>query len=73
MPNEAQGLVWVGGIDKSGIDEAAHTIRQLAEGQKIRQQRANPAWQLVIYIAATLFGLQFLFLILVLIFSAFVH
>ena len=73
VPNEAQGLVWVGGIGKSGTDEAAHTIRQLAEGQKIRQQRANPAWQLVIYIAATLFGLQFLFLILVLIFSAFVH
>jgi hypothetical protein len=73
VPNESQGLIWVGGVDKSWTDEAAQTIRQLAEGQKIRQQRVNPAWQLVIYITAALFGLQFLFLIVALIFSAFVH
>ena len=51
VPNKSEGLVWVGGVDKSWIDEAAQTIRQLAEGQKIRQARVNPAWQLVIYIA----------------------
>ena len=73
MPNKAEGLVWIGGVDKSWIDEAAQTIRQLAEGQKIRQQRVNPAWQLVIYIAAALFGAQFLIMIVALIFSVFVH
>jgi Domain of unknown function (DUF5671) len=73
VPDEAQGFVWVGGVGKSAFDEAAQIIRQLAEGQQIRKSRGNSAWRTVIYVAAALFGLQFLFLILALIFSAFIH
>ena len=61
VPNEAQGLVWVSGVNKSAVEDAAQIIRQLAEGQEIRKQRENPAWRFVIYAAAALFGLQFLF------------
>ncbi len=71
IPNEAQGIVWVGGINKSAIEDAAQVVRQLAEGQEIRKQQENSVWRFVIYVAAALFGLQFLFLIVALIFSAF--
>jgi len=71
VPNEAQGFVWVGGVDKSAIEQAAQVVRQLAEGQEIHQQRENPAWRFFIYVAAALFGLQFLLVIMGLIFSAF--
>ncbi len=71
VPNEAQGFVWVGGVNQSGIEDAAQIIRQFAEGQEIRKQREKTAWRFVIYTAAALFGLQFLFGILALTFSAF--
>jgi hypothetical protein len=73
VPNEAQGFVWVGGVNKSAVEDAAKIVRQLAEGQEIRNQRESSAWRLVIYIAAALFGFQFLFFVLALIFSAFTH
>ncbi|MGA7192192.1 MAG: DUF5671 domain-containing protein [Anaerolineales bacterium] len=71
VPDEAQGFVWVGGVDKSAIEDAAKIVRQLAEGQEIRKQRENSARRFVIYAAAALFGLQILFVIMALIFSAF--
>jgi Domain of unknown function (DUF5671) len=71
VPNEAQGFVWVGGVDKSAIEDAAQIVRQLAEGQEIRNHREISAWRFIIYAAAALFGLQFLFVIMALIFSAF--
>ncbi|HEY9153075.1 MAG TPA: DUF5671 domain-containing protein [Anaerolineales bacterium] len=71
VPNEAQGFIWVGGVDKSAIEDAAQVVRQLAEGQEIRKQRSNSAWRFIVYAAAVLFGLQFLFVILALIFSVF--
>ena len=54
--------------------QAAQIVRQLAEGQELRKQTGiNTGWMLVVYIAAALFGLQFLFGIVLLVFSAFVH
>ena len=73
VPNEAQGFVWAGGVDKSAIEDAAQVVRQLAEGQEIRKQRENSVWRFVIYAAAALFGLQILLVIVALIFSAFVR
>ncbi|HUH96196.1 MAG TPA: DUF5671 domain-containing protein [Anaerolineales bacterium] len=70
VPNEAPGLVWVGGVARPAIEEAAQVVRQLAEGQGIRKPRGNSAWRFVINAAAALLGLQFLLLILALIFSA---
>lgn len=74
VPDEAPGLIWAGGINKQSIQQAAQVIRQLAEGQEVRQQRdSNSGWMLVVYIAAALFGLQFLFMLLALVFSTFIR
>ncbi len=64
VPNEAKGLIWAGGVSRQSIQQAAQAVRQLAEGQEVRQQSGNSAWTIVIYVAAVLFGLQFLFLLL---------
>ena len=72
VPNEAQGLIWAGGIGRQVIQQAAQTVRQLAEGQEVRKQSGiNSGWMVVVYIAAALFGLEFLFGITALIFAAF--
>ncbi len=72
VPNEAQGLIWAGGIGRQVIQQAAQTVRQLAEGQEVRKQSGiNSGWMIVVYIAAALFGLEFLFGITALIFAAF--
>ena len=66
VPNEAKGLIWVGGVSRQSVQQAAQAIRQLAEGQEVRQQAGNSAWTIAVYIAAALFGLQFLFMLLTL-------
>ncbi len=61
VPDEGEGLIWAGGISKQAIPQAAQTIRQLAEGEQIRQQApGTSAWMVVVYIAAALFGLELL-------------
>jgi len=64
VPDEANGLIWAGGVSRQSVKQAAQVIRQLAEGQEVRQQAGNSAWTIVIYIAAALFGLEFLLLLL---------
>ncbi len=72
VPNEAQDLIWAGGVSKQAITQAAQTVRQLAEGQEIRKQSGiNSGWMIIVYIAAALFGLELLFGITALVFSAF--
>lgn len=74
VPNEAQGIIWAGGVNKQAIQQAAQAVRQLAEGQPVRQQTGgNSGWAIVGYIAAALFGLQILFLLVALVVSAFVR
>jgi len=64
VPDEGEGLIWAGGISKQAIPQAAQTIRQLAEGQQIRQQApGTSAWMVVVYLAAALFGLELLLVI----------
>ncbi len=66
VPNEAKGLIWAGGVSRQAVQQAAQAIRQLAEGREVRQQSGNSAWTIAVYIAAALFGLQFLFMLLAL-------
>jgi hypothetical protein len=64
IPNEASGLIWAGGISRSAVQQAAQTVRRLAEGQPINQRSgAGSAWTIIVYIAAAIFGLQFLFML----------
>ncbi len=72
VPDAAQGVIWAGGISRSAIQQAAESVRQLTEGQEINQQTASgSAWRIVVFIAAALFGLELLFALVALIFSAF--
>ena len=72
VPNEAQGIIWAGGVHKQAIQQAAQAVRLLAEGLQVRQQTGGSSgWMIVGYIAAVLFGLQILFLLVALIVSAF--
>jgi hypothetical protein len=74
VPNEASGIIWAGGVNKRAIQQAAQAIRQLAEGQEVRQSSAaNSAWMILIYIAAALFGMQLLFVLLALLISTFAN
>ena len=74
VPNEAQGIIWAGGVNRNVIQQAAHVVRQLAEGQPVRQQTGgNSGWAVVGYVAAALFGLQILFALTALAVSAFVR
>ena len=60
LPNEAEGLVWAGGVSDGAIQQAAQAVRQLAEGQPVGQKSVGTGWRLIIYVAAALFGLQLL-------------
>jgi hypothetical protein len=73
VPNEAEGVIWAGGVSEESIQQAAQAVRQLAEGQPVRQRSSGSGWKVVIYIAAGLFGLQLLFGLVALVISAFVH
>jgi hypothetical protein len=63
VPVEVQGWYWPGGALKNGPALAAQIVRQMAEGQEVRSSTGNPAWQIVAYVFAALFGLQLLFLL----------
>jgi len=62
VPQAAKGWVWTGGIRPlpAAATQAAQTLRQLAEGQELRQQAATPGWMIAVYIVAGLFGLEIL-------------
>lgn len=62
VQNEARHIVWA-----DGAAQAAQSVQQLAEGQKIRGQKMGRSpWTIVIYVFAALFMLQLLFLLLTL-------
>jgi hypothetical protein len=73
VPDEAPGVIWAGGVSEESIREAAQAVRQLAEGQPVRQKGGGSGWRMVIYIAAALFGLEVLFLVVGLLISTFVR
>jgi uncharacterized membrane protein len=71
VPQAAQGWLWTGGIHPlpAAANQAAQTIRQLAEGQEARQQAGTSGWMIFVYIIAGLFGLEILGLLISLGFS----
>lgn len=62
IPRAAQGWFYAGGVRPlpAAAAQAAQTVRQLAEGQEVRQQTGTSGWMIVIYIIAGLFGLELL-------------
>ncbi len=66
VPDEAAGLVW-----SRDMGQAALSVRQMAEGQKIRPpKKSGSAWMIVVYIFAALFALQTLFMLFALVISS---
>jgi hypothetical protein len=73
VPDQADGLLWAGGVMSGSIQKAALTVRQLAEGQGVRQRTAGSGWMVVIYVAAALFGVELIFTLVMLVVSTFVR
>ncbi len=60
VQNDAGGLVWA---DDAG--QAAQSVQMMAEGQEVKKKNSGRStWMIVVYIAAALFALQILFLLL---------
>ncbi len=53
----AAGWVWVGST-QADLNQAALAVRQLAEGQEVRQKAAVSGWMIFLYVIAGLFGLE---------------
>jgi hypothetical protein len=66
----ATGWVWVGSTQPD-LNQAALALRQLAEGQEIRQKAAVTGWMVFVYVIAGLFGLEALALLVSLVASLF--
>jgi hypothetical protein len=66
VPHPTEGWLWAGGIRPlpSVATQAAQTVRQLAEGQAVRQQAGASGWMIAVYIVAGLFGLEILGLLI---------
>jgi hypothetical protein len=63
-PVESPRLIWAEAGRKSA-QSAVLTLRQLSEGQEVRQSAGGtPAWTIVAYVFAVLFGLQLLMVLL---------
>lgn len=59
VPTPAPGWVWVGNPHPD-LNQAALAVRQLAEGQELRQKTPTTPWMVVLYVMAALFGLELL-------------
>jgi hypothetical protein len=59
VPRVAAGWVWVGST-QADLNQAALALRQLAEGQEVRQKGAVSGWTVFLYVIAGLFGLEVL-------------
>ena len=51
--------MWAGSA-QADLNQAALTLRQLAEGQEVHQKAAVSGWMIFLYIMAGLFGLEVL-------------
>ncbi|PIV26101.1 MAG: hypothetical protein COS37_08145, partial [Anaerolineae bacterium CG03_land_8_20_14_0_80_58_20] len=64
-PVESPRLIWAGGAGREPAGQAALILRQLSEGQEVRQSASGAsAWMVVTYIFAALFGLEVLMFLL---------
>ena len=66
VPRLAEGWVWVGSA-QADLNQAALALRQLAEGQEVRQKPSVTGWMIFLYIIAGLFGMEVLGLLVSLI------
>jgi hypothetical protein len=65
----ATGWVWVGG-PATDLNQAALALRQIAEGQEVRQKAPVTGWMVFLYVLAGLFGVQILGLLVSLVASS---
>jgi len=73
VPDAADGLHWAGSIDANPIQKAALTVRQLAEGQAAPQHARRSGWMVIVYIAAGLFGLELIMMLVSMLISTFIR
>ena len=74
VPRAAAGWVWSGGTGRSlqaATGQVAQAVRQLAEGQEVRQPSGTSGWMIFIYVIAALFGLEILMALTSLVVSLF--
>jgi hypothetical protein len=74
VPRTSPGWIWAGGASRSlqaVAGQAAQAIRQLAEGQEVRQAGGSSGWMIFVYILASLAGLEFLMMLISLVVSLF--
>ena len=62
VPRTTQSWFYTGGVRPlpAAAAQAAQAVRQLAEGQEVRQQTGTSGWMVAVYIVAGLFGLEIL-------------
>jgi hypothetical protein len=73
VPEAARGVHWAGGISAGAIQKAALAVRQLAEGQGLPKPASRSGWMIVVYIAAALFGLEIILMLVSLVIETFVN
>jgi len=70
VPRTTARWVWVGSV-QSDLNQAALALRQLAEGQGVRQRASASGWMIALYIVAGLFSLQVIVMLVSLVASFF--
>lgn len=73
VPDPTDGVHWAGGIDANPIQKAALAARQMAEGQASPQSQKRSGWMVIVYIAAALFGVELIMMLVGLVLSTFIH
>ena len=73
IPLPQQQFLWLGQGDKdyqSLARDAAQTVRQMAEGEAVRQAISNNPWMIAGYVLGALIGLQILIALFALMMTA---
>jgi len=73
VPLPFEDWFWLGHSEKADADlarEAARAVRQMAEGESVRQALPNSPWAIAGYVLGGLFGLQLLIVLFSLLFSS---
>lgn len=76
IPLPVEGWSWLGPMEKRPQDlarEAAQAIRQVAEGESVRQSVTSSPWAIAGYVLGGVFGLILLTLVFSLLLSSLVH
>jgi hypothetical protein len=73
VPRGVSGKWTLTGTFASDFNHAALALRALAEGHEVRQKTGSSGWMIVVYIAAALFGLESLMMLISLTVSLFLN